>query len=217
MPRPLSPAGRRVTDWERCRRRALAAAPAGGKAARGRGMLVHALLQCLPACTGGAEARAALGYARRVLPEAAEQVAAQVLAVLTRAGAGAAIRPGSRAEQALTGVVNGQVITGRVDRLAMLPDAVLVADYKTGRTPPASAEGDPCCICGRWPPIAPCWPALSGAEGALHADLDRGPALHADPGCACWTGMRRARQLDCPLDRGGSGAISASKSFSPKE
>jgi len=35
--------------------------------------------------------------------------------------------------------VGGQVITGRVDRLAVLPDRVIVADFKTARTPPASA------------------------------------------------------------------------------
>ena len=43
----------------------------------------------------------------------------------------------------LTGVVAGPVIGGLVDRLAVLPGRVLVADYKTNRAPPASAEAVP--------------------------------------------------------------------------
>ena len=48
-----------------------------------------------------------------------------------------AVRSGpGRAEQPLTGLVGGAVITGKVDRLAVLPDQVLLADYKTGRDAP---------------------------------------------------------------------------------
>jgi ATP-dependent helicase/nuclease subunit A len=34
--------------------------------------------------------------------------------------------------------VAGSVIGGLVDRLAVLPDRILIADYKTNRAPPAS-------------------------------------------------------------------------------
>ncbi len=43
----------------------------------------------------------------------------------------------------LTGVVGGAVVGGLVDRLAVLPDRVLVADYKTNRRPPAGVEDTP--------------------------------------------------------------------------
>jgi ATP-dependent helicase/nuclease subunit A len=43
----------------------------------------------------------------------------------------------------LTGVVSGRVVGGLVDRLAVLPDRVVVADYKTNRSAPATAEAVP--------------------------------------------------------------------------
>ncbi len=51
--------------------------------------------------------------------------------------------PGSRAEVPLTGRIGESVVGGLVDRLAVLPDRVLVADYKTARTPPARPEDVP--------------------------------------------------------------------------
>ncbi|HTW29634.1 MAG TPA: PD-(D/E)XK nuclease family protein, partial [Acetobacteraceae bacterium] len=50
---------------------------------------------------------------------------------------------GSRAEVPLTGVVDGMVIGGLVDRLAVLPGAVLIADYKTNRDPPREPADTP--------------------------------------------------------------------------
>ena len=52
-------------------------------------------------------------------------------------------RPGSRAEVPLTGVVANAVIGGLVDRLVVLPDQVVVADFKTNRRPPARTEDTP--------------------------------------------------------------------------
>jgi ATP-dependent helicase/nuclease subunit A len=40
-------------------------------------------------------------------------------------------------------VVGGQVISGRVDRMSVRAGHVLVADFKTSRTPPARAEDVP--------------------------------------------------------------------------
>ena len=51
--------------------------------------------------------------------------------------------PGSRAEVPLTGVVAGMVIGGLIDRLAVLPDRVLIADFKTNRRPPSRIEDTP--------------------------------------------------------------------------
>ena len=51
--------------------------------------------------------------------------------------------PGSRAEVPLTGVIGRHVIGGLVDRLVVLPDRVMLADYKTNRRAPASAEATP--------------------------------------------------------------------------
>jgi ATP-dependent helicase/nuclease subunit A len=52
--------------------------------------------------------------------------------------------PGSRAEVAVAGgaagLPQGLAISGRVDRLVVTPDAVLVVDYKTNRPSPARIE-----------------------------------------------------------------------------
>jgi ATP-dependent helicase/nuclease subunit A len=143
LPRPLSPSrpdGIRFGPVPPARsplRRGMAAS------ASGKGVLVHALLQYLPALPPETRRDAALLYAGSVLPGEAAGIAAQVMAVLEDESLAPLFGPTSRAEQTLTGVAAGQVITGRIDRLAVLPDAILVADYKTSRAPPASADSVP--------------------------------------------------------------------------
>jgi len=143
LPRPLSPSrpeGVRLGPVPPARsplRRASA------PDASARGVLAHALLQYLPELPTASREAAALAHARGVLPAAAEAVVAQVMAVLQAPGVAPLFGGTSRAEQTVTGVAAGQVITGRIDRLAVLPDEVLVADYKTGRAPPADPEAVP--------------------------------------------------------------------------
>jgi ATP-dependent helicase/nuclease subunit A len=108
-----------------------------------RGALVHALLQHLPLLPPDRWAAAAEGFAAQTIPDEAAAIAAQVCAVLRDPALAALFGPGSRAEQGLSGVVAGQVMTGRVDRLAVAPDRVIVADYKTSRRPPATAAEAP--------------------------------------------------------------------------
>jgi ATP-dependent helicase/nuclease subunit A len=43
----------------------------------------------------------------------------------------------------LTGLVNGAVVGGLVDRLAVLEKRVIIADYKTNRRPPVRVEDTP--------------------------------------------------------------------------
>jgi ATP-dependent helicase/nuclease subunit A len=119
----------------------LRAPRAGG--ARGRGELAHSLLQHLPGLPAAARPAAAHALADAAMPQGGAAIAAQVLGVLENPALAPLFGPGSRAEQSLTGLVAGQVITGRLDRIAVLPDEVLVADYKTGRAAPPSAEAAP--------------------------------------------------------------------------
>ena len=48
--------------------------------------------------------------------------------------------PGSRPEVALTGSIGDVPISGRIDRLVITPDRVLVVDYKTNRPAPGRIE-----------------------------------------------------------------------------
>jgi ATP-dependent helicase/nuclease subunit A len=70
-------------------------------------------------------------------------VADEVLGVLAHPALAALFGPAGRPEQPLTGVVDGVVVSGLVDRLAILPDEVIVADYKTNRAAPAEAGATP--------------------------------------------------------------------------
>ena len=113
-----------------------------------RGDLIHRLLQLLPDVA--VEARRET--ARRMLahePDLSEaqrgEMAAAALGVLEHPDFAEVFGPGSRAEVALAGSAAslplGLAISGRVDRLVVTPDRVLVIDYKTNRPAPASVEG----------------------------------------------------------------------------
>jgi ATP-dependent helicase/nuclease subunit A len=106
-----------------------------------RGQLAHALLQHLPALPPEQRRAAALRWLGGV--DDAESLADQVIAVLGHPDLAPLFGPHGRAEVPLAGLVGGAVVGGLVDRLAVLPDRVLLADYKTNRRPPARAEDVP--------------------------------------------------------------------------
>ena len=110
-----------------------------------RGTAVHELLQHLPALAVDERAVAAEGWLARSALDAATQAVLldQVMAVLGHPALGALFGPAGRAEQPLSGLVGGQVVSGVVDRMAVLADRVLVADFKTGRAAPGAVEDTP--------------------------------------------------------------------------
>ncbi len=112
-----------------------------------RGQIIHALLQHLPAVSESGRAEAARAWLARPGPgiaaEEAETIARETLAILGHPDLAPLFGPGSRAEVPVTGYVDGVVIGGLVDRLAVLPDRVLIADYKTSREPPATPDRIP--------------------------------------------------------------------------
>jgi ATP-dependent helicase/nuclease subunit A len=124
----------------------LGARDAGGSRFR-RGQLIHALLQHLPSLSPDTQYDAAVRFletANHALPPGqAEHIADEVLAVMAHPDLAPVFGPDSRAEVPLTGVVGNVVVGGLVDRLAVLPDRVLVADFKTNRRPPAKVEDTP--------------------------------------------------------------------------
>ncbi|MGC8468807.1 MAG: PD-(D/E)XK nuclease family protein, partial [Acetobacteraceae bacterium] len=112
-----------------------------------RGTLIHALLQHLPGLAPPARAAAAARHldraARDFPPAARAAMVAEVLAILDHPALAPLFGPAGRAEQPLAGFVGGRVVGGIVDRLAVLPDRVLLADYKTNRAVPDRAEAVP--------------------------------------------------------------------------
>jgi ATP-dependent helicase/nuclease subunit A len=122
---------------------------AGAADARRRGVLVHRLMQSLPDVPGEARAAAArrfLSAARPPLPEAeVAAVLAQVFGVLDRPDFAALFAPGTRAEVPIVGRIAAAAggmlpVAGQIDRLAVTPEAVLIADFKTDRNPPRAPE-----------------------------------------------------------------------------
>ncbi len=112
-----------------------------------RGQLLHALLQHLPDLPAHAQRDAAVEFLARpgngLAGADAPMLADEVMAILRHPELAPLFGPGSRAEVPLTGVVAGHVIGGLVDRLAVLPETVLLADYKTNRDPPRAVAKTP--------------------------------------------------------------------------
>ncbi|WP_295172902.1 double-strand break repair helicase AddA [uncultured Brevundimonas sp.] len=112
-----------------------------------RGDLVHRLLERLPEIAPADRPDAARRLLAREtdLDEAqrAEMIAA-AFSVLDDARFAPVFGPGSRAEVALTGsapdLPPGVAINGRIDRLVVTPEKVLVVDYKTNRPAPDAVE-----------------------------------------------------------------------------
>ena len=112
-----------------------------------RGRLIHALLQHLPDLPPERRAAAARTWLDRpgnaLAAGEADALVAETMAILAHPELAALFGSGSRAEVPLTGVVAGAVVGGLVDRLAVLADRVLVADFKTNRRPPRRIEDTP--------------------------------------------------------------------------
>ena len=110
-----------------------------------RGRAVHKLLELLPEIAP--ERR--LETARRFLaadPElatGAEAAAREVMAVLDDPAFSRVFGPGSRAEAPLVGRIGGEIVSARIDRLALLPEETLIVDFKSGRAPPADPAEAP--------------------------------------------------------------------------
>jgi ATP-dependent helicase/nuclease subunit A len=128
-----------------------AASPLAERAAAGdrfrRGLLLHTLMQHLPDLPEADRYAAAQRWLDRPgqdLPRgAAKELAAEAMAILAHPDLAPAFGPGSRAEVPLTGLVGTHVVGGLVDRLAVLPDRVLVVDFKTNRVAPDRPEDTP--------------------------------------------------------------------------
>jgi ATP-dependent helicase/nuclease subunit A len=119
----------------------------GGLGRFRRGDLIHRLLQVLPDLAPdawAAGAQALLARERDVSDAQRAEMTAAALSVLRDDRFAEVFGPGSRAEVAIAGsaaaLPPGLKISGRIDRLAVLPGRVLVADFKTNRPSPDRIE-----------------------------------------------------------------------------
>jgi len=114
------------------------------KAALRRGRLIHGLLQTLPEIAPPQREEVGRRFLART-PDVSEADQAEMLNVTLRTLADPTFAdifaPGGRSEAAIVGTLpTGQLVNGRVDRLIIQPEQVLIIDYKTDRPAPAEAS-----------------------------------------------------------------------------
>jgi ATP-dependent helicase/nuclease subunit A len=149
FPRPLSPSGAGALIGEGEEIAPLSASPvlaavSGPSFAAARGTAVHRLLQSLPDMAPAEREAAASRYLDRAGNgwSAAEREALwrSVETVLSQPAFAPVFSPGSRAEVSVMGTLEvagrPRAVSGKIDRLAVTDDAVLIVDYKTNRPPP---------------------------------------------------------------------------------
>ena len=121
-------------------------------AAAAAGRLAHLLLQALPSVPSElrADRAAALADARggALPPERRARIVAEALGLIASPALAALFSPGSLAELPLAGEVTlgdgrKRAVFGRIDRLAVTQDAVLITDFKTAAHPPADVAAMP--------------------------------------------------------------------------
>lgn len=110
-----------------------------------RGILVHQILELLPALPSTAWEKALAAYLARpaleIKPADQRALAQEILAVLRHPDFAPIFGAGSRAETPVVGIAGEKrVLSGQMDRLLVTDAEVLVVDYKTNRPPPKRAE-----------------------------------------------------------------------------
>jgi ATP-dependent helicase/nuclease subunit A len=117
-----------------------------------RGNLIHKLFEILPDIQPHARDEVAVRYLSRqpdLTDDQRDEMRGAVMAVLEDARFAEAFGPRSRPEVALAGQVavndrgEALMLSGRIDRLVVMPDRVLIIDYKSNRPAPDRAEDAP--------------------------------------------------------------------------
>lgn len=113
------------------------------------GRLAHLLLQLLPDVPSERRAvtAAALVTARggALAPERQDRIVTQALALLDEPGLASLFAEGALAEVPVAGAIRmpdgtARAVSGRIDRLAVTADSVVIADFKTTARPPERAD-----------------------------------------------------------------------------
>ena len=141
-PRPLAPSGLGEVEGSDP-----PLPPEVSAVAARRGVLIHALLERLPAVPEGDRQARAADWLARQAPELLEadrtEMLARALAVLAEPDFADIFGPQALAEVPLAATVAGHVIAGTADRLLIAADTVTVLDFKTARRPPGALADVP--------------------------------------------------------------------------
>ena len=154
-----------------------------GAERRAEGLIAHALLDFLPDVEPGRRAEAAKAHLEAngsALSEARRAALAdQVLAVVASPELQPLFGRGSRGEVAFAGALMrpgraGLPLAGRLDRLAVTDDAVLIADFKLGAAPAQPKKAHVAQLALYRAALAPLYPSLPVRATLVYLD---GPAI----------------------------------------
>ena len=112
-----------------------------------RGRLIHRLLQSLPAVADAQRDAAAARFLANpqhgLTPVQQTDIQKEVLGLLRHPEHAPIFSADSRAEVPVVGRVQGVVVSGQIDRLCLMDEAVWIIDYKTNRPPPHNVADVP--------------------------------------------------------------------------
>ncbi len=156
LPRPLSPSGAGTIIDDGADDLAVRSPLFETKAdvsslALQRGRLIHRMLQALPDFAEAEQEDAARRYAERAArfwpATEREHLVRAVLKVIREPAVQSAFSANSRAEVSIMGTMTigrtHYAVSGRIDRLAVEGDRVILVDYKTNRVPPREVRDIP--------------------------------------------------------------------------
>lgn len=117
-----------------------------------RGLLTHTLFEILPELPIDRRENAALHYIAKhgtdLASEIRQEILREVMAILNDERFAPVFGPGSMAEVPITGMIpvdnrETSLVSGQIDRLVVLPDHILIVDFKTNRPSPRDAHDIP--------------------------------------------------------------------------
>lgn len=112
-----------------------------------RGLIIHRLLESLPAVTPKLREQIARNWLSRPVhglnTHSQEEILRETLAVINDPSFGPIFGEGSMAEVPITGVFGDQVMSGQIDRLLVTEKEIFIVDYKTNRPSPRSINDVP--------------------------------------------------------------------------
>ena len=152
LPRPLSPSGAAIALDDDIETVPTRSRLFGDKTSKGdgayRGRIIHRLFQVLPDISESDRRDAAKRYLERAVPywtDAQRQhVRDQVFAVLSDPALASLFSADAKAEASVMGILTlaGKdcAISGRIDRMTVERERVVIADFKTDRRPPETLD-----------------------------------------------------------------------------
>jgi ATP-dependent helicase/nuclease subunit A len=109
-----------------------------------RGRLVHTLLQHLPQVPAAEQERAARAFVaargQELSEDLREEIVSETLAIVQAPRFLPLFQSGSLGEVPVVARFGDRDLSGQIDRVAVLDDALLILDYKTNRPPPSTLE-----------------------------------------------------------------------------